>query len=91
MNRPSRGFRASLVGVALTLLAWVGPWSWPAWPALLAIRIAFPPERSFAALPFAWRGAIVVAVIALNVAAWAATWLAVATFAARRAPRLDRS
>jgi len=71
--RISRGFASALAGVAMTILAWFGPWSWPAWPALAAMRVAFPPERSFAAMPFGARSAVVVLLVALNVAAWGAT------------------
>lgn len=70
MRLPSRGFWCALAGVAVTMLAWIGPWSWPAWPALGLLHVAFPPERSFAALPFGVRAAIVVVVIAVNVAVW---------------------
>ncbi|MGK2858845.1 MAG: hypothetical protein ACSLFQ_16730 [Thermoanaerobaculia bacterium] len=68
--RPSRGFASALAGVAMTIFAWIGPWSWPAWPALAVLRLAFPPERSFAALPFGARATIVALMIALNVAVW---------------------
>lgn len=71
MMRVSRGFSCALAGIALTLLAWNGPWSWPAWPALTMLRVAFPPERSFAALSPGLRGAVVVLAIAVNVACWA--------------------
>jgi hypothetical protein len=71
MTRVSRGFACALAGVAITLLAWFGPWSWPAWPAFALLAVGFPPERSFAALPLAGRTAVIAAAIAVNVAAWA--------------------
>lgn len=53
----------------MTLLAWYGPWAWPAWPAFFAIDIAFG-KGGFSELPYAQRAATVVALIALNVAVW---------------------
>jgi hypothetical protein len=70
MMRVSRGFACALAGVAITLLAWYGPWSWPAWPGLALLAVAFPPERSFALLPLAGRTAVIAIAIAVNVAAW---------------------
>ena len=70
--RLSRGFICALAGVAMTILSWFGPWSWPAWPALAVLRVAFPPERSFPALPFEVRATIVVVVVGVNVAVWGA-------------------
>ena len=65
----SRGFVCALVGIAMTLLAWFGPWMWPAWPAFTALHLAFR-HIVFAALPYAVRSAAVVAAIAVNVAFW---------------------
>jgi hypothetical protein len=33
----SRAFRCGLLGLAMTLLAWLGPWRWPGWPALILL------------------------------------------------------
>ncbi len=66
----SRGFACSLAGLAITILAWYGPWLWPAWPALAIVDVVFTPKRSFAALPFDVRAGIIVALITVNVAAW---------------------
>ncbi len=65
----SRGFIASLSGLAVTLFAWYGPWAWPAWPAFTAIDLVFG-HTGFAEYPFAIRSAIVVLLIVLNVAFW---------------------
>lgn len=68
---PSTGFLCALVGVLVSILAWVGPWSWPAWPAMAVTFTIFTPERPFVALPLPVRNAVLVLVITWNVAAWA--------------------
>ena len=38
LARPmSRGFRCFLFGIAMTIFARLGPWSWPGWPAITAL------------------------------------------------------
>jgi hypothetical protein len=65
----SRGFVSALAGVAMTLLAWYGPWAWPAWPAFEVIDLVFG-QAGFADLPFATRSAVVVVLIIVNVSSW---------------------
>jgi hypothetical protein len=65
----SRGFACALLGVGVTLLAWYGPWAWPAWPAFSAIDLIFA-HRDFAHLPFGVRSAVVAGLITLNVSVW---------------------
>jgi hypothetical protein len=88
----SRGFACALFGVAMTIFSWFSPWSWPAWPAFGAMALLFGTHTSFAALPFAVRGAFVVLFIAVNIAAWAlaamAVWSAVQCLTGRRRPPL---
>jgi hypothetical protein len=67
----SRTFIASMIGLAMTLFSWYGPWAWPAWPAFTAISLVFG-RTGFAEYPFAVRSAIVVFLIVLNVSFWAA-------------------
>jgi len=67
----SRGFVSSLIGLAMTILSWYGPWAWPAWPAFTAITLVFG-HTGFAEYPFALRSAIVVLLIVLNVSFWGA-------------------
>ncbi len=67
----SPGFLRAVFGILVTVLAWFGPWSWPAWPAMAVLAIAFSPEHPFVALPFNARAAIVVVLMFVNVAVWA--------------------
>ena len=53
----------------MTLLAWYGPWAWPAWPAFTVIDLVFG-HGGFADLPYAARSAVVVVLIIVNVSAW---------------------
>jgi hypothetical protein len=79
----SRGFIASLGGIAITILAWYGPWEWPAWPAFAIIHVLFGTHSNFADLPFATRAAVVIVLIVVNVAAWALAIVATAAVARR--------
>ena len=78
----SRGFIAALIGIAVTLLAWFGPWLWPAWPALAVLRLTV--GNTFARYSFAARAAMVVGLIAVNVSCWGAV-----AYGALRAVRQD--
>jgi hypothetical protein len=66
----SRGFVATLGGIALTLLAWFGSWVWPGWPASLALD-ALGHYSAFPDLPRAAKVAVVVGLIVINVGTWA--------------------
>ncbi len=73
----SRGFLSALAGIAMTLLAWYGPWAWPAWPAFTVIDLAFGTNTAFAELPFATRAATITLLIIVNVAFWGVVvWMA---------------
>jgi hypothetical protein len=65
----SRGFIATLGGVALTLLAWFGSWVWPGWPASLALD-ALGQYSAFPDLPRAAKVIVVIALIVINVGTW---------------------
>jgi hypothetical protein len=83
----SRGFVCALFGFAMTLFSWFAPWSWPAWPALTMMKL-FP---DFADYAFSVRGGILVLLIFINSAFWAAAgwvvwWAAQRLTARRRAP-----
>ncbi|HEY3055789.1 MAG TPA: hypothetical protein VGK31_07660 [Thermoanaerobaculia bacterium] len=76
--RLSRGFICALIGVAMTLLAWYGPWAWPAWPAFTAIDVLFG-HAGYAEYPYAVRAAILVGLIVLNVSFWGVIAFAAST------------
>jgi hypothetical protein len=81
MSGVSRGFLCALGGVGLTLLAWYGPWAWPAWPAFVVIDVIWGSHSSFAELSYTARSIAVALLIAVNVGVWAALlrllfWLA---------------
>lgn len=64
----SRGFLSALAGVAITVYAWFSSAIWPAWPALAVLPLVgdhLDPSSRI-------REAVVVFLIALNVAAWGA-------------------
>jgi hypothetical protein len=80
----SRGFVCALGGVAMTLIAWYGPWAWPGWPAFALIELAFGSHAAFSELSYATRAAAVLVLIVVNVAFWAALFWAVALAASMR-------
>jgi hypothetical protein len=85
----SRGFIAALIGLALTIFSWYGPWAWPAWPAFTAIDLVFG-HTGFADYPFKVRSAIVVFLIILNVSVWGViAYVAMRLFSIRRASKSD--
>ena len=81
----SRGFVSSLAGIAMTLLAWFGPWTWPGWPAFAVIEVAFGSQAAFADLPPLTRAAMVVVLIVINAGCWAAVAALVMRLAKLRA------
>ena len=81
--RVSRGFVGALVGTAITILSWYGPWAWPAWPALTVIRLLFGTRVAFAELSYGIRAAVVVGLIVLNIGVWALLTFALITAAGR--------
>lgn len=66
----SRGFICALIGVGMTLLAWYGPWEWPAWPAFTVTRLFFGSGESWLELPFTQRAAFLTFLILVNVSFW---------------------
>lgn len=68
----SRGFVSTLAGIAMTLLAWYGPWAWPGAPAFAVIRMTFGTDSNFADLEFRMKALFVILLIVVNVATWAA-------------------
>jgi hypothetical protein len=79
--RLSRGFISALVGTAITIVSWYGPWAWPAWPALSVIRLLFGTRLAFAELSYVIRAAVVVGLIVFNIGVWGiATFLVLISF-----------
>jgi hypothetical protein len=75
--RVSRLFLCALIGIAMTLFAWYGPWAWPAWPAFTALNLMFGSGERWDELPHGQRALVLVALILINVGFWAAVaWLA---------------
>ncbi len=77
----SRGFISALVGIAMTIFSWYGPWSWPAWPAYTVMAMV---RTNFADLPYLTKGAFVVLLIIVNVGVWATIAYGLLTVARRR-------
>ena len=76
-----------MFGIAMTLFSWWSPWAWPAAPALAMIRILIGTQTSFADLPYATRATIFVALMVINVAAWALAAMLVAILVQRLTAR----
>lgn len=75
----SRGFRCALFGIAMTILARLGPWSWPGWPAITVLDFALAHAAPSVAGPV-MKGAGLVALLIVNAGFWAlvayaALWL----------------
>ena len=70
MKKPSRAFVCSLAGIAMTLLAWFGPWEWPAWPAFAVLQAAFGSGGGYHELSHEGRAAVLVLLIVVNVGFW---------------------
>jgi len=68
---PSRAFICTLAGIGMTVFSWYGPWSWPAWPAFAVLHAGFGNGTSWQELPYAARGAVLVALIVINSGFWA--------------------
>ena len=82
----SRGFLSALAGIAMTIFSWYGPWEWPAWPAFAVIHVVFGSGGWYLDLSFAARAAVIVILIAINVAAWAGVAYLLARVIARSMP-----
>lgn len=67
----SRGFACILAGTAVTIFAWFSPWLWPGWPAVTVMRY-LALHWDYDERPYAVRATIIVAVMTLNIACWAA-------------------
>jgi hypothetical protein len=79
--RLSRAFVCTLIGIAMTVFSWYGPWEWPAWPAFALLHLIFGNGASWQELPYATRGAVLIGLIVVNSGFWAliaaSVWFAV--------------
>lgn len=66
----SRGFIAALLGIAVTIVSWYGPWEWPAWPALTALRLLFGGNDAWQEMTYGARAAVMALLIAVNCGFW---------------------
>ncbi len=66
----SRGFRCAVFGLAMTILARLGPWSWPGWPAVTVLDFALAHAAPSVAGPVV-KGAGLVALLIVNAGFWA--------------------
>ena len=65
----SRGFRCGLFGLAMTVLAWLGPWGWPGWPALTLLDFILARAAPSVAGPVA-KGLGLVILLFVNAGFW---------------------
>jgi hypothetical protein len=73
----SLGFLCTLAGIAVTLLAYSDIWFWPAWPAFTVVQWIFRGRWEWTELSYGVRAAVLVGLIAFNIAFWSAVaWLA---------------
>jgi hypothetical protein len=66
----SRPFLCSLIGLAMTVFGWFGPWEWPAAPGLYVLQSFF--ERI--------TPAVLVLLIVVNAGTWALVAFALLSF-----------
>jgi hypothetical protein len=84
----SRGFRCALFGIAMTILARVGPWSWPGWPAMKVLDFALAHTAPSVAGPI-YKGLGLLILIFVNAGFWAVVAYA-AVFAWKALRRVAR-
>jgi hypothetical protein len=66
----SRGFRCALFGLAMTVVARLGPWTWPGWPAVTVLDFALKHFAPSVVGPVAKVVGLVVLIV-VNTAFWA--------------------
>jgi hypothetical protein len=84
----SRGFRCALFGIAMTIMARVGPWSWPGWPAVKVLDFALAHTAPSVAGPI-YKGLGLLILIFVNAGFWAVVAYA-AVFAWKALRRVAR-
>ena len=68
--RTSLGSRCALFGLAMTVLARLGPWDWPGWPAVTVLDFVLTHAAPSVAGPV-FKGVGIVALIVVNAGFWA--------------------
>lgn len=72
----SRLFVCILAGVAITIVGYFGIWEWPAWPAFGVLYLLFGAGDPWLELSTTARAAVLVGLIAVNIASWTAVvWI----------------
>jgi hypothetical protein len=86
----SRGFRCALLGIAMTIRARVGPWSWPGWPAVKVLDFALAHAAPSVA-GSVYKGLGILTLIIVNTGFWAlVAYAAVSAWTALRRPARER-
>jgi len=71
----SRGARCALFGLAMTIFARIGPWTWPGWPAVTLLDFVLA-HYTPSVVPPVVKALGTVALLVVNSAFWgAAAWL----------------
>ena len=68
-RKMSPGFRCALFGIAMTVLARLGPWSWPGWPAVTVLDFVLARFSPSVVGPVA-KGVGLVGLLIVNVGFW---------------------
>lgn len=69
-SAPRRGVRCAVFGLAMTVLARLGPWSWPGWPAVTVLDFALAHAAPSVAGPVL-KGLGLVVLLVVNAGFWA--------------------
>lgn len=71
----SRTFKAALIGLTLTVVAELGPWYWPGWPAITVLDFVLA-RTEWSVVPPLWKAIGFVALIVINAGFWGVVaWL----------------
>jgi hypothetical protein len=80
----SRGFLCTLIGIVLTVVARIGSWYWPGWPARTVLDFVLA-RWAPTVVSGPGKALGLLALMLINIGFWAGlAWLAVASIAAAR-------
>jgi hypothetical protein len=65
-------FVCILIAVLITVVGYFGIWEWPAWPAFAVLYMVFGAGDPWLELSTSARAAVLVGLIAINIATWTA-------------------